>query len=110
MKFHLTALIVSFFIAASGAAIAQSQTKQSEPSATPPLPPERPLAGSASGLNLKLDDAARRSITTSATEERPANVAGSLPSLGSGARSFDPPGGFVRPKSDARAFPKSVDD
>ena len=111
MKSRLTALIAIAFIAAWSVATAQSQSPPpSGLSPSTPLPPERPLAGSASGLNLKLDDATRRSITTSAPEERPApSAAGGLPSLGAGSRSFDPPGGYGRAKSDSRAFPKSVD-
>lgn len=115
MKTAPTVLIASLFLGAAGVAAAQSSAlPQAQPPAAPsssaPLPPERPQLGGASGLNLKLDDSARRSIVTSTPEERPAPpVGGGLPGLGAGARTFEPAGGFGRPRSDAKTYPKSAD-
>ena len=107
MKF-LAALLASLILAAPCSA----QTQAPSAGAAAPLPPERPSSGP-SNLNLKLDESALRRLGPPASEpvrDQPGTSSGgNLPALGSGARSFDPPGGFGRPKSDSRAFPKSAE-
>jgi hypothetical protein len=80
---------------------------------SPAPAPQRPASGL--NLNLKLDDATRRSIVSEpAADQRGASKDGkesTLPSLGAGnpARSFDAPTGS-RPKSTGSAtFPKGGD-
>ncbi|MGQ0654959.1 MAG: hypothetical protein ACT4P4_22275 [Betaproteobacteria bacterium] len=95
---------VTLLLAASSAA-AQS----SEPRVTPAPAPDR---ASGLNLNLKLDDATRRSVVSEqASEQRTKTDDRVLPSLGAGSRrSFDQPTGS-RPKSESGSgpFPKAVD-
>jgi len=80
---------------------------------SPGTAPAQERAAGGLNLNLKLDDAARRSIAPqpAADQRAPLKKEGPLPSLGADSkRSFDPPAGS-RPRSGTGSgpFPTTVD-
>jgi hypothetical protein len=80
---------------------------------SPTIPPAPERAPAGLNLNLKLDDAARRSIASqpAADQRIPAKKEGPLPSLGAESkRSFDPaPGSRPRSGTGSGPFPATVD-